>query len=59
MNTPDQELSSKIIAELQKESLLSGVQLKKLSNCLADGKITSEDWYLFFESDLLEKHTLR
>ena len=55
MNTPDQELFSKIIEGFQKESLLSTTQFEKLSKCLTDGAITSEDWYLFFESDLLEK----
>jgi hypothetical protein len=59
MNTPDKEISSKIIAEFKKESLLSSVQLEKLNKCLANGEITSEDWYLFFESDLLEKNTTK
>lgn len=51
MNTPDQELISKIISEFQKESILSKQQMEKLSKCLADGKITPEDWNLFFELD--------
>lgn len=55
MNTPDQELSFKIIEEFQKESLLSKPRLEKLNKCLIDGKITPEDWYLFFESDMLEQ----
>jgi len=59
MNTPDQELFPKIIAGFQKESLLSKTQLEKLSKCLTDGAITSEDWYLFFESDFLEKQTTK
>ncbi len=59
MNTPDQELFSKIIEGFQKESLLSTTQLEKLSKCLTNGAITSEDWYLFFESDLLQKQTTR
>jgi hypothetical protein len=57
MNTADQELISKVITEFQKESILSGAQLEKLNKCLVDGKITPEDWYLIFESELLNKHT--
>ncbi len=57
MNTADQELTYRILTEFQNKSLLSKTQLEKLSKCLNEGKITPEDWYLFFESDLLEKHT--
>ncbi len=46
--TPDEEVAQRIIDAFRKSELLSEENIKKLDQGLATGKLTAEDWRLYF-----------
>lgn len=49
MDTPSEQLASKILERLIKERLLTPDDRAKLLSKLAEGKLKSEDWHLAIE----------
>ena len=57
MKKPDEEVGENIIAELQKQKLLSKAALEKLKPKLISGSLSSLDWKLLFDTDRAPKET--
>lgn len=51
MNTPDEQVTKRIVEKLRKEKLLSDSALAKLEPKLAAGTMTAESWKLAVELD--------
>jgi hypothetical protein len=59
MNTPDQDVGEKIIAEFKKEGLLTDAALEKLKPKLITGALSASDWKLIFETDRPKKEEVK
>lgn len=54
MKTPDEEVAGRIIQKLREAGLLSETGLNKLYPSLVAGKVKTEDWKFFFETDRVD-----
>ncbi len=52
MATPNEDLTQRILAAFEKDSLLSSAEIEKLRKKLLAGKVTGEDWYAVMENSL-------
>jgi hypothetical protein len=54
MTFPDRQVADRILAALRAERLLSEATLERISQRLADGTMTADDWGREVERDLAE-----
>jgi len=54
MVSPDRQVADRILAALRAERLLSEETLTRISQRLADGTMTADDWVREMERDLAE-----
>lgn len=52
MAAPNEELTRRILAALQKGGLMTPAEIEKLGKKISTGKITAEDWYAVIENSL-------
>lgn len=52
MAAPNEELTQRILAALQKASLVAPAEIEKLGKKILTGKIKAEDWYAVIENSL-------
>ena len=54
MTAPDRQVADRILATLRAENTLSDATLQRISQRLADGTLTADDWVRELERDLAE-----
>ena len=59
MKKPDEQVAENIIAELQKQKLLSDASLEKLKPKLVAGSLSASDWKIAFETDRPKKEAAK
>lgn len=55
MTTPNEELTQRICAALQKDGLAAPAEVEKIAQKILAGKAKAEDWYALFENSLPEE----
>lgn len=55
MTTPNEDLTQRICAALQKDALAAPLEIEKIAKKILDGKVKTEDWYALFENSLLKE----
>jgi hypothetical protein len=54
VNSPDRQVADRILAALRADRALGEATLERISQRLADGTLTADDWLRELERDLAE-----